>query len=192
MFQPIRMDHVIVSSYSTNVSWSCDQSRLSIHVMWSIPQSCDVKGRKLKAINTTSVTLPCRPPWMHICLQRRCAKRFKYLSTGLHFHLGIWPSAAVMHNLDTHDKSGTGRGLGCQALTHLPIFQKDKVWHAMRYYSSPFFLPVVPSPVWALFSWRSRWAHYLIFFLHVFGFLPQLVRPPDSFTSPIRIPRPRC
>ena len=50
MFQPIRMDHVIVSTYSTNVPWSCDKSWLSIHIMWSISQSRDIKGRKLKAI----------------------------------------------------------------------------------------------------------------------------------------------
>ena len=50
MFQPIRMYHVTVSTYSTNVPWSCDKSRLSIHIMWSIPQSRDVQSRKLKAI----------------------------------------------------------------------------------------------------------------------------------------------
>ena len=57
MFQPIRMSHVIVSTYSTDVSWSHDQSRLFIHIMWSIPQSCDIKGRRLKAINTVSMTM---------------------------------------------------------------------------------------------------------------------------------------
>ena len=42
--------HVTVSTYSTNVPWSRDESRLSIHIMWSIPQSRDVQRRKLKAI----------------------------------------------------------------------------------------------------------------------------------------------
>ena len=50
MFQPIRDDHVIASTYSTNIPWSRDESRLSIHTMWSIPQSRDVQGRKLKTI----------------------------------------------------------------------------------------------------------------------------------------------
>ena len=50
MFQPIRTYHVIVSTYSTTVPWSCDKSRLSVHIMWSIPQSRDVQSRKLKAI----------------------------------------------------------------------------------------------------------------------------------------------
>ena len=50
MFQPIRTYHVIVSTYSTSVPWSRDESRLSIHIMWSIPQSRDVQSRKLKTI----------------------------------------------------------------------------------------------------------------------------------------------
>ena len=50
MFQPIRMCHVMVSTYSRNVPWSRDESRLSIHIMWSIPQSRDVESRKLKTI----------------------------------------------------------------------------------------------------------------------------------------------
>ena len=50
MFQPIRSDHVIVSTYSTKVPWSRDKSWLSIHIMWSISQSRDTKDRKLKAI----------------------------------------------------------------------------------------------------------------------------------------------
>ena len=50
MFQPIGMDHVIVPTYSMNVSWSCDKSWLSVHFMWSISQSHDDKDRKLKAI----------------------------------------------------------------------------------------------------------------------------------------------
>ena len=50
MFQPIRTYHVIVSTYSTTVPWSRDESRLSIHIMWSIPQSRDVQSRKLKMI----------------------------------------------------------------------------------------------------------------------------------------------
>ena len=65
MFQPIRSDHVIVSTYSTSVSWSCDESRLSIHIIWSIPQSRDVQGRKLKTIkysvrDTSVYTIPNR------------------------------------------------------------------------------------------------------------------------------------
>ena len=50
MFQPIRTYHVIVSTYSTSVPWSRDELRLSIHIMWSIPQSRDIQGRKLKTI----------------------------------------------------------------------------------------------------------------------------------------------
>ena len=50
MFQPIRMYHVVISTYSTTVSWSCDKSWLSVHIMWSIPQSRDNEDRKLKAI----------------------------------------------------------------------------------------------------------------------------------------------
>ena len=50
MIQPIRMNHVIVSTYSTNVPWSRDKSQLSIHIMWKIPQSRDIKSRKLKTI----------------------------------------------------------------------------------------------------------------------------------------------
>ena len=50
MFQPIRTYHVIVSTYSTSVPWSRDESRLSIHIMWSISQSRDVQSRKLKTI----------------------------------------------------------------------------------------------------------------------------------------------
>ena len=50
MFQPIRAYHVIVSTYSVSVPWSRDESRLSIHIMWSIPQSRDVQGRKLETI----------------------------------------------------------------------------------------------------------------------------------------------
>ena len=41
---------MIVSTYSTSVPWSRDESRLSIHIMWSIPQSRDVQSRKLKTI----------------------------------------------------------------------------------------------------------------------------------------------
>ena len=40
----------MVSTYSTNVPWSRDKSRLSIHIMWSISQSRDVQKRKLKTI----------------------------------------------------------------------------------------------------------------------------------------------
>ena len=50
MFQPIRMDHVIVSTYSMNVPWSHDESWLFIHIMWTISQSHDIKGSKLEAI----------------------------------------------------------------------------------------------------------------------------------------------
>ena len=50
MFQPIRSDHVMVSTYSTSIPWSRDKSRLSFHVMWSIPQSRDIQSRKLKTI----------------------------------------------------------------------------------------------------------------------------------------------
>ena len=50
MFQPIRTYHVTVSTYSTSVPWSRDESRLSIHIMWSISQSRDVQSRKLKTI----------------------------------------------------------------------------------------------------------------------------------------------
>ena len=50
MFQPIRSDHVMVSAYSTSLPWSRDESRLSIHIMWSIPQLRDIQSRKLKTI----------------------------------------------------------------------------------------------------------------------------------------------
>ena len=50
MFQPIRMGHVTLTVYGTNVPWSHDQSQLSTHIMWSVSQSHDIEGKKLKAI----------------------------------------------------------------------------------------------------------------------------------------------
>ena len=68
MFQPIRSDHVMVSTYSMNVPWSRDRSRLSIHIMWSIPQSRDVQRRKLKTIKY-SVRDTCPPGvFLYHCL----------------------------------------------------------------------------------------------------------------------------
>ena len=40
----------MVSTYGTSLPWSRDKSWLSIHIMWSIPQSRDIQSRKLKAI----------------------------------------------------------------------------------------------------------------------------------------------
>ena len=86
MFQPIRSDHVIVSTYSMNVPWSRDESRLSIHIMWSIPQSRDVQSRKLKTIKYSVRDTVQQPASFLGCIQASQTTNNRLTSLDLNAH----------------------------------------------------------------------------------------------------------